>query len=92
NKDTLIWRKLICDDAEEYRMKSELMTTTNESPVKKLLPAPLLSLIYDLHVVTYSTPPDYKLMQNAINVLQNMDDRPVANRQLEWTGRISVPS
>ncbi|GMT12766.1 hypothetical protein PFISCL1PPCAC_4063, partial [Pristionchus fissidentatus] len=70
NKEAVPW--LGKDDAEEFALKEQLMEKTNESPAKKLLPAPMLSMINDLHLSSNSASPDYKSIHVAIDVLEKM--------------------
>ncbi|GMT25934.1 hypothetical protein PFISCL1PPCAC_17231, partial [Pristionchus fissidentatus] len=87
NKEAMAWRTMKEED-EQYKLKVQLMKKTNESPSKKLLPAPLLSLINDIDLTTVSSPVDYKSMMCAIDLLDKMDDRPADKRQIEWTGKV----
>ncbi|GMT29705.1 hypothetical protein PFISCL1PPCAC_21002, partial [Pristionchus fissidentatus] len=76
------------ESEEVYALKNQLMTKTNESPAKKLLPAPLLSIIIELHLASSSASPDYESIHRAIDVLEHMDPRPADSRMVDWFGRV----
>ncbi|GMT30890.1 hypothetical protein PFISCL1PPCAC_22187, partial [Pristionchus fissidentatus] len=73
NGNAIVWRD---KPIERCALKEQLMANTNESPAKKLLLAPFLSIITDILLCSNSVAPDYSSIYCAIDFLENMDPRP----------------